>query len=571
MEGLFLYTGSIIVVILIMIIVIIHIVRKIKVKKVRNKAKDLEIDRNVVASTPVLLELSKVEPIIKNDKMEEKYNKWHERFIDIKEKKLTLIDDMLIDLDVFIDKRDYKNCRIRIAKIELEIYKAREAARHLLEEIKDITLSEEKYRSIVIKLKTKYRGLRREYEEHKTLYDDMQEAIELQLDNIESRFLDFEKVMEVNDYNEVVHIVKALDTMIEHMEIIVNEVPDVLLMARQIIPNRMKEIKNIYDDMVSRGFPLEYLNLEYNFEESNKNIEAVLEKVKVLNLEGCMFDLKVMLEYFDSLFIDFEKERLSRKVYEEVSRDFDRKINKTNKLVNDVYEQLEDIKSMYDLEEEDLSIIHEVNKVLVVINDDHRKLVARVNNNSAPYSMINEELEDLSIRLDEMEDEFDKALKSLGNMYDDEVRAREQLEEIQTFLKQCKTKMRCYKLPVITDDYFVQLSEANEAIQEVVAELEKKPIVIKTLNTRVDTARDLVLKLYNTTNDMIKTARLVESSIVYGNRYRSYYEEVDRSLCDAEIQYFKGNYKKALDIAVKCISYVDEEFKSKLSTNNYGE
>ena len=571
MEGLFLYTGSIIVVVLIMIIVIIHFVRKIKVKKVRNKAKDLEIDRNVVASTPVLLELSKVEPIIKNDKMEEKYNKWHERFIDIKEKKLTLIDDMLIDLDVFIDKRDYKNCRIRIAKIELEIYKAREAARHLLEEIKDITLSEEKYRSIVIKLKTKYRGLRREYEEHKTLYDDMQEAIELQLDNIERRFLDFEKVMEVNDYNEVVHIVKALDTMIEHMEIIVNEVPDVLLMARQIIPNRMKEIKNIYDDMVSHGYPLEYLNIEYNFEESNKNIEAVLEKVKVLNLEGCMFDLKVMLEYFDSLFIDFEKERLSRKVYEEVSRYFDRKINKTNKLVNDVYEQLDDIKSMYDLEEEDLSIIHEVNKVLVVINDDYRKLVARVNNSSAPYSMINEELEGLSIRLDEMEDEFDKALKSLGNMYDDEVRAREQLEEIQTFLKQCKTKMRCYKLPVITDDYFVQLSEANEAIQEVVAELEKKPIVIKTLNTRVDTARDLVLKLYNTTNDMIKTARLVESSIVYGNRYRSYYEEVDRSLGDAEIQYFKGNYKKALDIAVKCISYVDEEFKSKLTTNNYGD
>ncbi len=571
MEGLFLYTGSIIVVVLIMIIVIIHFIRKIKVKKVRNKAKDLEIDRNVVASTPVLLELSKVEPIIKNDKMEEKYNKWHERFIDIKEKKLTLIDDMLIDLDVFIDKRDYKNCRIRIAKIELEIYKAREAARHLLEEIKDITLSEEKYRSIVIKLKTKYRGLRREYEEHKTLYDDMQEAIELQLDNIERRFLDFEKVMEVNDYNEVVHIVKALDTMIEHMEIIVNEVPDVLLMARQIIPNRMKEIKNIYDDMVSHGYPLEYLNIEYNFEESNKNIEAVLDKVKILNLEGCMFDLKVMLEYFDSLFIDFEKERLSRKVYEEVSRDFERKINKTNKLVNDVYEQLDDIKSMYDLEEEDLSIIHEVNKVLVVINDDHRKLVARVNNNSAPYSMINEELEGLSIRLDEMEDEFDKALKSLGNMYDDEVRAREQLEEIQTFLKQCKTKMRCYKLPVITDDYFVQLSEANEAILEVVAELEKKPIVIKTLNTRVDTARDLVLKLYNTTNDMIKTARLVESSIVYGNRYRSYYEEVDRSLCDAEIQYFKGNYKKALDIAVKCISYVDEEYKSRLTTNNYGD
>lgn len=150
-------------------------------------------------------------------------------------------------------------------------------------------------------------------------------------------------------------------------------------------------------------------------------------------------------------------------------------------------------------------------------------------------------------------------------MYDDEVRAREQLEEIQTFLKQCKMKMRCYKLPVITDDYFVQLSEANEAINEVIYELEQKPIVIKTLNTRVDTARDLVLKLYNTTNDMIKTAQLAEMSIVYGNRYRAYYDDIDRSLLDAEIQFFKGNYKKAFDIALKSISFVDEEFKNKIS------
>ena len=39
-------------------------------------------------------------------KMEEKYNKWQEKFDDIREKRLTLIDDMLIDLDLYIDKRD---------------------------------------------------------------------------------------------------------------------------------------------------------------------------------------------------------------------------------------------------------------------------------------------------------------------------------------------------------------------------------------------------------------------------------------------------------------------------------
>lgn len=563
MQGQYLIIGSAIVIALVIVIIILHFIKQFEMKYYRDKIKELEKQRNVVASTPVLLELSKVEPIIKNDKMEEKYNKWHDEFISLKENRLTLIDDMLIDLDIYVDKRDYKSCSYSMAKIEMEIYKVREAADNLLDEIKDITLSEEKYRAIVTKLKTKYRVLNKDFQDHKQLYEQMQEPITLQLENIERRFLDFEKVMEDNDYAEVVHVVKALDTMIEHIEIIVKEVPDVLLMANQIIPKSVKEVKDNYDELISQGFPLDYLNIDYNLDEINKNVEGVLDKVNVLNLEGCMFDLKTMLEYLDSLFIDFEKERLARKVYEEIENDFSKKIEKTNKLVNDVYLQLDDIKNLYDLNDEDVAIIHKVNKSLVVINDDYKKLIAKVEANSTPYTMLNKEIEDLTVRLKNMEEELDKSLKSLGNMYDDEVRAREQLNEIQEFLKQCKYRMRTYKLPVITDNYFVQLSEANEAIYEVIKELEKKPIVIKTLNTRVDTARDLVLKLYNTTNEMIRIAQCAEIAIVYGNRYRDY-EEVDAGLNDARDKFFMGDYKKSLDIAIRTISLIDNEISKKL-------
>lgn len=566
MQGQYLIIGSATIIAMVIVIIILHFIRKFEMKYYRDRIKELERQRNIVASTPVLLELSKVEPIIKNDKMEEKYNKWQDEFVSIKENRLTVIDDMLIDLDLYIEKRDYKSCGYSMAKIEMEIYKVREAADHLLEEIKDITLSEEKYRAIVTKLKTKYRELNREFHDHEQLYEQMQEPISLQLENIERRFLDFEKVMDDNDYAEVVHVVKALDTMIEHIEIIVKEVPDVLLMINQIIPKRVKEVKENYDEMIELGFPLDYLNIDYNLDEINKNVEAILDKVNVLNLEGCMFDLKTMLEYLDSLFIDFEKERLAKKVYEEVESDFAKKIEKTNKLVCDIYEQLDDIKKLYDLNDEDVQIIHNVNKSLVVINDDYKKLLSKVAAKSSPYTMLNKEIEDLSVRLINMEDELDKSLKSLGNMYDDEVRAREQLDEIQEFLKQCKNKMRTYKLPVITDNYFVQLSEANEAIGEVIKELEKKPIVINTLNTRVDTARDLVLKLYNTTNEMVRMAQCAEIAIVYGNRYRDY-EEVDAGLNDARSKFFKGDYKRALDLAIRTISLVDADISKKLFNN----
>ena len=564
MQGQFLFIGSYIVICIIVIIVALHIIRKSVANKYRKRVHELEVAKNVVASTPVSLELSKVEPIIKNDKMEEKYNEWQDRFNKLRDNDLALIDDMLIDLDIYINKKDYKSCVYRLAKTEFEIYRVREAADSLLDEIKEITLSEEKYRAIVIKLKAKYRELNKDFQNHRQMYDDMQEAVSLQLENIERRFLDFEKVMEKNQYSEVVHIVKALDNMIEHMGIVIKEVPDLLLMAKQVIPNRMKEVKELNDDMVNHGFPLDYLNVDYNLEESQKNIDHILDKVKVLNLEDCMFELKTMLDYYDSLFVDFEKERLSRKAYEEMEKDFAKKLEKTNKVVDEVYKQLDDIKNMYDLNDQDVETIHEVNKVLVVINDDYKKMLAKVEAKSSPYSMLQQEVEELIVRLKDMEDNLDTALKSLGNMYDDEIRAREQLEEIESFLKQSKDKMRSYKLPIITNNYFVQLSEANEAIAEVVKELERKPIVIKTLNTRVDTARDLVLKLYNTTNEMIKTAQLAEMAIVFGNRYRVNYDEVDSGLNDAESMFFKGEYKKALDISIKAVSLVDENIYRKL-------
>ena len=564
MPGQFLIIGSAIIVSLIVMFVILHFVKRAEINYYKNKIKNLEIQRNMVASTPVLMELSKIEPIIKNDKLEEKYSKWQERFTQIREKRLAVIDDMLIDLDVYVEKRDYNTCEYRLASTEIEIYKVREAAEHLLGEIKDLTLSEEKYRANITKLKSKYRSLNKEFLDHKELYVPFQEEVELQLENIERRFLDFEKIMEANEYSEVVHICKALETMIEHMEIVINELPDIILMANKLIPNRMKEVESTYKEMTKEGFVLEYLNIDYNIEESKKTIEKILDNAKVLNLEDAMFDLKTMLEYYDSLFVDFEKERLSRKVYEEEVGDFYNRLQKVNDLVKNVYSQLDDIKSLYHLNDNDVEIIHDVNKTLVVINDDYRNLVAKDEANSTPYSLLSEEIDSLSKRLTVMQDDFDQALKSLGNMYDDEVRAKEQLEEIKQFLETSKNAIRNYKLPVVPDSYYVQLSEAKDAIDEVVKELARKPIVIKTLNTRVDTARDLVLKVYGTTMDMIRSAQMAEMAMVYVNRYRQKYTEVDQALSNAEKDFYKGNYKEALDSSIKVTSVVDEKLYRKL-------
>ena len=48
--------------------------------------------------------------------------------------------------------------------------------------------------------------------------------------------------------------------------------------------------------MTGRDYPLEYLQIPYNIEQTNKNVSNIIDRIKVLNLEDCMFELKTMLE-----------------------------------------------------------------------------------------------------------------------------------------------------------------------------------------------------------------------------------------------------------------------------------
>ena len=149
-------------------------------------------------------------------------------------------------------------------------------------------------------------------------------------------------------------------------------------------------------------------------------------------------------------------------------------------------------------------------------------------------------------------------------MHDDEMRARQQLAEVEDLLKNSQKQIRSFNLPVIPNRYFVELREAKEAMNEIVKELEKKPITIETLNTRVDTARDLALKLYGKTKEMMKTAMFAEMAIVYGNRYRSSEKDLDRNLTYSEMLFVKGEYKKSLELTINSLNKIEPGIYDKL-------
>ena len=544
-------------------IISLFIVKRKQLSRYKNEINELDLEKNMIIGVPILSEISKVKELVKTDNLKGKLDYWDSTFREIKDDSIPKINDMISDAEFLIDKKDYKQAIRKIAYIEMDIMQLKKKSDKLIEEIKVITTSEERNRSLITKLKINYREIKSKFERTIKDYGEIGEYISKEFDDIDLKLKEFEDAMDCNKYVLVENIVEDLENKIDKIKNIVEEVPSIMLTATVLLPNKIEEITTLYFRMLRDGYPLDYLNVEYNIKEIKNKINNIIEELKKLNIGDSKIELKTMLNYFDTLYNDFDKEKESKDVFKENTKKFKTKLDKITKIVKDIYLQIDDIKNTYDLTEESINKFSILNKNLEKINEDYKMLLTHGNGHTFAYSKLVSELDGLNLSLSRLQDDLDYQLRSITSMKDDETRAKEQLDAIQKLLKQSKYRLKEYKIPVIPSSYFIELKEAQDAIREVLKELDKKPIVIKILNIRVDTARDLVFKIYNKTNDMVKTVMLAEKAIVYGNRYRSMYPSINADLDIATKLFKNGQYKQAYDLSVSSLAKIDKNIEYK--------
>lgn len=541
---------------IILVVVVLVLINKHNKKKLQGILTNLELDKNLIISANILTELNKVGSLINNKNLEIKYNNWKERYKQIKEVDMPSLENKLNDLEALIRDKKYKDFVKDSSKLELEIYYIKSKSDFLLDEIREITLSESKNREIVTKLKKDYRDIYLKYNNSPSDYEGINNTIELQFENIDKLFNAFELAMENNDYSEASKIVKALTDNIGNIGIIIDEASSIILMGKKLIPDKIEDVKKIYDRMTKEGYLLDYLNIDYNISEAEKKLADIFDRLKVLNVNDSIIELKTILDYFDGLYGDFDKEVEAKKNYDSLSRKIAIKNKKLSAIIKNIISKIEDIKFSYDLLDEDVKVIDDLNLTIKGLQNDYDIIIENFRNKSFSYSQLYKELELINNRVIVTEEKVEQTVKFLSSLKDDEIRAREQLDEIKNILESSKEKMESFKLPIIPKDYYVELSEANDALDNMIDELNKKPISIRVLNLRVDTARDLVLKLHKNTSETIKNASLAESTIVYSNRFR-YNNKINNALNRAEDYFYEGRYSEALELAIKAVSDVN--------------
>ena len=97
--GVTLVAVSVYVITVIIIVIVLNLIQNAKNKKYKSILDKLEVEKNVIDSTPINSEISKIKTFLKNDKLDSNLNDWENRFKVIRNSEIPKITDMILEAD----------------------------------------------------------------------------------------------------------------------------------------------------------------------------------------------------------------------------------------------------------------------------------------------------------------------------------------------------------------------------------------------------------------------------------------------------------------------------------------
>ena len=167
----------------------------------------------------------------------------------------------------------------------------------------------------------------------------------------------------------------------------------------------------------------------------------------------------------------------------------------------------------------------------------------------ASLKKLNRELSSVSADVSELRQRIEM---SSG----DEDRAKKQLVKLQIIMNQMQVKIRKYKLPNISAAYEQDMTKASRYIESLSKLMNETPLNIQLMNSTLQEALSFIYQLYNNVNNVVGTVVMVENTIVFGNRYRSTYADIDTELTRSELSFRNGEYTQALTTAIATIEKI---------------
>lgn len=551
---------------LLAVIIVLVIVNNTKKTNIKKSIDDLNVRFNSVKTIPLAFKLSKAQAMAKrNDETATEVKEYYEKYEEA-QRHIDSIADMLENIEDSFACRNYKSCKEALQIISENIDDSEKEVRDIDKFLEKFSKKENDQRESSARLKEDFRELKLYINKNKVALSIANEGIDKKIQHIEDLFSKSEEFMYVSDYISSKECLDQISEDIASIRICLDSIPTLITDSKGVLPTMVDEVNRQYALLRQRGVYTIHLDIEKKLENIKKGIS---ENIKVLSdgeIGGVKENNETLRAELNEILDNIKAEGEAYNGVKTVSDDIANKLNELKSLHNYVSVAYKKDSKRFGIE--DLTAyLKEKEKSIDKYQADIIELNQDIVTNDSPSTL----LLDRGNKILEAISEDAKSLMEYKAIFDKnttvELRAKTQLMKLQVVLNEVEVKVLEYHLPTIADSYNDDLASGRVKIAKIKEQLAMVPIDIDELNTTLDDAIDFIYKFYNNVNNIVGMAIMVENAIVFGNKYRSTYPEVERDLSKAEFSYLNGEYTKALTMAISCM----ERLFPNSSDNDYLE
>ncbi len=550
-------------------LIALFILRSMRLKFARKELDRLENKFDMIKGVPLTFKINKAVALARvNSTLNEKVFEAQQIFDNVNEE-IKSSTKLLAEMDDLLYSKKHRQIIAKAEGLEIQLNKLELDVKKVDSVLDEILSQESEKREQINRLKEQFRLLKQKIGIDKTKFYQGSEYIEKEITNIEKMFSLFEEWMFASEFEKASQQYDEIHLSLENLNQYVIETPGIFEIIHHRVQKQIDSISYAYASYRNEGIYVNHLGVKNNLELVSVVIKESITKLTKGNLDKVKEELERcdtrLIQLSEQLVKEYEAHNEIQTLAPQVSsRCFE--LKSTTEQLKELYAQYHIRFSLEDYNNQ----INEYDTIMSEIEEKNATLFSEEGKNVPATSYI-VSLKQLQENCETYDLKISKLKTLLQNVLNDEKRARQQLVKLNLVVHEMEIKLSKSKLEQIEHSYESEIRKAKIMLNDTQKIIDASVVNVEHLNAMIKESIDYIYTLFNKISNYVGSAAMVENLIVFGNRYRSTYPDLDSQLTRSELYYRNGEFSKALQITVNAIEKVVPGIYEKMVNGNKKE
>ena len=500
--------------------------------------------------------LTRLETLGKHSQtLQNTYDERKKQYDEIYQRKDRAILNSLNSIDELLKDKNFRQVREIERDVEADIQAYARTISSFSADLSTLLQEDTDIHSSAVAVKSKLRQIREFYQGHSMELKGLEDSFEIILQDADNAIEKFNELADCTKYDEAKEVLKELDGILTATVSIMDQLPLLQASVTTVLPNKLDELMNTYQEMLENQYVVEYLDVERKVSDMRHELDLLRSKLAFLDISGVKDEIDALQTEITDINAAFEQEKQAKENFLHSQSYLDESTYSIESSYSRHINNIRKLQSVYLLDQKYVDQMYALKSDVESIGFLKRDLDSYLDtSNRKPYTIIMK-------KLSEMKSEVTKTNRTMSDYQSYLNSLKVTIDQVFSGLQECfvnlsvrRQKVRLLGVETYRVSTKPKFDRFFDTICEIAKMLEVFPLNVPEIDAKFRSFQSDCKYFLSDIDQNLEYADGAEQGIVYGNFYRIEFNDCDSMLRSAENDYQSGNFKQSFEIVSKVLA-----------------